>query len=143
MDSRKALESLQHLVSKAGQAQIAAAAEGLTTLNQLERQSGDTEKRVAANIRKLADQETKLLKMTEELSDTQRDLVALRASSAKETKELQDQAEAVQAEARERINQAQREASKTEAASREAMKTLKSLEDQIAERKATLARLIA
>lgn len=139
----KALDSLRHLASEAGRKQIADAAEGMAILSQLERQSEGTEKRVAENIRKIADQETKLSAMKAEAETVEKALKALRLSSAKENKELQDQAVEITAEATERINQAQRAALKAETASKEALNALKDLESQIEERKVTLARLIA
>ena len=143
MDTRKALEGLRYLTSQKGSAQLSAAVEGLESLAQLDRQASDTTKMVEANTRKLEQLEAKLLKRKQEHDDLEEGLTGLRDRVATESKELRDQAAAVQAEATERMNRAQLAATKAETASNAALDELKSIESQIEERKAALARLIA
>ena len=142
-DSRKAVESLRFLSAKEVSEHLARAAEALSGLVQAENQRENTERLVASNINKIAQQEARLHDLGAEIDRVGNDLADLQASSAKETKEILSAAASVAEESDKKIQEARQAASEAEEELREASKKLSATNKEIEERKAVLAKMLA
>ena len=142
-DSRKAVESLRFLSTKDASEHLARAAEALSGLVQAENQKENTERLVASNINKIAQQEAKLHELGTEIDRVGNDLADLQASSARETKEILDASASVTEEGNRRAQEARQAASEAEEELREASKKLSAINKEIEERKAVLAKMLA
>ena len=142
-DSRKAVESLRFLSAKDTSEHLSRAAEALSGLVQAENQKDNTERLVASNINKIAQQETKLHELGAKIDRVGNDLADLQASSAKETKEILSAAASITEESDRKIQEARQAVFEAEEEHREASKKLSAINQEIDERKAVLAKMLA